>query len=308
MESARTGVAAKDLCEALWEQARDQVESLCDCAFILDDGSRVLGHKGVAAARSSYFASCFASGFVESRSGEARVRDCSRLTFLAFLEFLYTGWIASDAPEGLDCKELFLLGDLTGMSGLREWLEMSIDASSVAPAAEFAMEIEDRKLLDHCYGIATKCLHEIPAHSLEGVRVSVARGLMASCASSRDCFIFLQGYVDANEGCTAEDTRQLLRGVDIDTLDLGFVRDTVVPSGILAEDEARDILEQCEDRWGRLRGEILHCAWSFPTCNRGMKGTPSCFSLALAFISRPPRALPFCTPLMTLQPLVCETP
>lgn len=54
-------------CKFMWEQARDGVEGLCDCTFVLDDGSRVLGHRVMAAARSSYFASCFRAGMIEAR-------------------------------------------------------------------------------------------------------------------------------------------------------------------------------------------------------------------------------------------------
>lgn len=56
----------------------------------------------------------------EASSGVVRVRDCSLVSFEAFLQFLYTGGIEEATVLMADAGELWLLADLFGCDALQK--------------------------------------------------------------------------------------------------------------------------------------------------------------------------------------------
>src|SRR6056300_189349 len=117
--------------------------------FVLDSGKTILGQKLWLMARCEYIRQMMSSGMEESRTGVVRVRECGEGAFVGLLEYIYTGKLG-DACLGQDWEELFGLGDLFGMEGMREKLLDGVTRGNVEDAARVAVDRGMRELMEKC--------------------------------------------------------------------------------------------------------------------------------------------------------------
>ena len=134
--------------------------------FVLDSGKTILGQRLWLMARCEYIRQMMSSGMEESRTGVVRVRECGEGTFVGLLEYIYTGKLG-DACLGQDWGELFGLGDLFGMEGMRERLLDGVTRGNVEDAARVAVERGMRELMEKC----VEALPSTPADVDEARRV-----------------------------------------------------------------------------------------------------------------------------------------
>lgn len=152
---------------------------------------------------------------------------------------LHTHTQSAPHPATSSGEELWRLADLTELNGLKAFLKATLDAACAAPAAEFAMSLDDRNLLEACYKIAAEHLPHMEASSLRCVRVSVARGLMASYGCTEQAWEFVERWAQANPDASEEELLQMTMGVDVSRLQCTFVMNRVVASGLMPDEEAR---------------------------------------------------------------------
>ncbi len=122
------------MCRGLLKQVMDGNEALTDLTFVLDDMSTVRAHKGILSERSSYMRQMLCSNMIETSKGEVRVRECSRQSFLAFLQVIYTTQLSpSENGLSVDGSELWKLTDVFDVADLKDHLALSLydDPSSV---------------------------------------------------------------------------------------------------------------------------------------------------------------------------------
>lgn len=107
-------------------------ESFSDVEFLLDDGSRVFGHRAVLARRSRHFCAMFESGLRESASREVVMAGISRGAFLALLEYLYTDDVALQEDSVV---EVLQAADRFGEERLKQlcqvYMEQGITSATV---------------------------------------------------------------------------------------------------------------------------------------------------------------------------------
>ena len=96
-----------EMARELWRQAN--AGELTDVEIKLDDGTVLKSHRGVLSARSSVFKGMFLSEMEEAKTGRVNIRDVSAPAFKAFLSFIYTGRLLSEACDG---SELWGLADI----------------------------------------------------------------------------------------------------------------------------------------------------------------------------------------------------
>ena len=143
-----------------------------------------------------------------------------------------------------DGRELWVLGEMYEVAGMREWLlEEAIDSSNVLGAYEFGMlgEGVDRE------GIVARCLRVVeeagwafPEASLRGVGRDAVEGLALTRARQggdgrrlgwrcvRDAVRVVEGWTRANGGRDVGWYRGLVRGLDYTGMPLDVFRDVVV--------------------------------------------------------------------------------
>ena len=118
--------------------------------FVLDSGKTILGQRLWLMARCEYIRQMMSSGMEESnRTGVVRVGECGEGAFVGLLEYIYTGKLG-DACLGQDWGELFQLGDLFGMEGMREKLLDAVTRGNVEDAARVAVDRGMRELMEKC--------------------------------------------------------------------------------------------------------------------------------------------------------------
>jgi hypothetical protein len=188
-------------CTAMFMQTIEGHEGMTDMRFLLVDGSdfQIGGHKGFLSSRSSYVRGLFESGMQEAKVSIVPVRDCSKSSFLAFLEFVYTGTIElSSRVVGADGWELWHLADLFGIEGLKRWLGNRMSEVEVAGVSLLASEAGDEELLAACRKCASACLPHIPAESLQGLPLKAATELMHAHPCPMVRLRFLRSWCEVN--------------------------------------------------------------------------------------------------------------
>ena len=155
-----------------------------DITFMVED-TAVYAHKAVLCSRSQHFSAMFNSGMKESREKEIVVEDWTRQSFVAMLEFLYTGSVADLAPDV--AVELMGLSDHHGLDGLKALCETSLiqsaDVANVCTLYRTAHRygaVELKKfclefILKHNKSVDLDALSSEPALLLEVTRESMAR-------------------------------------------------------------------------------------------------------------------------------------
>jgi hypothetical protein len=149
----------------LFQEAREG-GGMTDMEFVLDSGRRVRGHRVWLMARCEYIRGMLSSGLVESKTGVVHVRECSEGTFLALLEFIYTGKLG-DTCQGQDWGELWEISDLFGMEGVGHRLQDAVTRGNVEDAARVAVEMGSEEMMEKCI----KALPSKPASGEEARRV-----------------------------------------------------------------------------------------------------------------------------------------
>jgi hypothetical protein len=96
-----------EMAQELWRQAK--AGELTDVEIKLDDGTVLKSHRGVLSARSRVFKGMFLSEMEEAKTGKVKICDVSAPAFKAFLSFVYTGRLLSEACDG---SELWGLADI----------------------------------------------------------------------------------------------------------------------------------------------------------------------------------------------------
>lgn len=94
-----------------------------DVTFMVD-GKPIYAHRALLAVRSEHFHAMFTSGMKESREREVVIPDWTYTTFLAMLEFLYTGSVRELGAEV--ALELMGLADHSGLDGLKALCESTL--------------------------------------------------------------------------------------------------------------------------------------------------------------------------------------
>ena len=147
--SLKRGDDTEDASQWMFEDAMRGGE-LTDMEFLLDSGRRVRGHKVWLMARCDYLRRMMTSGMRESETGIVRVRECGDGTFLALLEYIYTGRLGQKTCLGQDWGELSSLADMFGMCGMEKRLCGAVTWSSIEEAAAVAVESGRKQLLESC--------------------------------------------------------------------------------------------------------------------------------------------------------------
>jgi len=99
--------------EQLWAAAVNK--KMTDVEFLV--GVEAFGaHRSLLSARSPVFASMFASGMKETKTGKVCIEDVDPTTFQQFLKFLYTGTFE---PSSMD-QDLFEVADKYQVETLME--------------------------------------------------------------------------------------------------------------------------------------------------------------------------------------------
>jgi hypothetical protein len=115
------------ICKGMLQQVLDNNQCLTDLTFVLDDMSRIRAHKGVMSERSIYMRQMLCSNMLEATKGEVRVRECSKASFLAFLEFMYTAMLGCR----VNAVELWKVADLFDVQDLKEFLKSSLSDNPI---------------------------------------------------------------------------------------------------------------------------------------------------------------------------------
>jgi len=100
-------------------------EAFSDVVFLLDDGSRVYGHRAVLARRSRHFSAMFESGLRESASKEVPMAGTSRPAFLALMQYLYTDDVELREDSVV---EVLQVADRYGEDRLKELCQVYMEA------------------------------------------------------------------------------------------------------------------------------------------------------------------------------------
>ena len=132
------------------------------------------------------------------------VRECSRESFLAFVEYMYVG-LGGKLMEGADGRELYTLAEVYGVSELKEFLLDSIDEGCIPAAAVYgrASGCGD-EVVERCVKAAVDCLGRVSEESLKGVPVGVACDLLREyeVRDAAEPFEFVLRWWRSNgEGC-----------------------------------------------------------------------------------------------------------
>lgn len=122
-------------------------EEFSDVTFLVQ-GQKVYGHKMVLSIVSDCFRAMFTTGFRESEAMEIEIPDCSHASFLAVMEYIYTGCLPKP------------LMDMSMNSG------NPLDTNHLGRVVEL-LELADRFFLDHLKQICETLLQ--PAVSIETV-------------------------------------------------------------------------------------------------------------------------------------------
>jgi hypothetical protein len=63
---------------------------LSDIQFVVEEET-IYAHKAIITSRCDVLAAMFSGPFIESRQKQVKIGECSTESFLAFLEYIYTG-------------------------------------------------------------------------------------------------------------------------------------------------------------------------------------------------------------------------
>lgn len=145
-----------EMARELWRQAN--VGELTDVEIKLDDGTVMKSHRGVLSARSRVFKGMFLSEMEEAKTGKVNIRDVSAPAFKAFLSFIYTGRLLSEACDG---SELWGLADIYEV-GDSEHSRFLFTLHSVRAAS--AAHSEHSRLLFTLHSVKAASAAQLRAH------------------------------------------------------------------------------------------------------------------------------------------------
>ena len=191
-----------------------------------------------------------------------KVRECSRESFLAFVEYMYVG-LGGKLMEGADEREPYTLAEVYGVSELKEYLLDVIDEGCIAAAAVYGRVSGcGDEVVEGCVKAAWDCLGKVSEESLKGVPVDLACDLLRG-HEGKDA---VEGFEFASrwwrshgEGCRGGcwDAEGLVDGVDFRRMPVQFLTDVVKPSGVMkgcATKMSEIVAQQLKsEAWGRSR-------------------------------------------------------
>lgn len=82
------------------------IESQTDSIDAVDESIRFPSHRALLSARAPYFKAMFSMGLIETHQREIRFQDATRLAFITFLRFVYTGKTHIPADVSVELLEL----------------------------------------------------------------------------------------------------------------------------------------------------------------------------------------------------------
>ncbi len=174
-------------------------------------------HKQSLWSQRSYIRAVYTSNMEEARSGTIRVHDCSRATFLAFLEYVYTCTIQESMTlSQADGWELWHLAELYDIKTLKTWLCGRLNEENVVHVARHATHVRDAELLSACKACASTCLPHLHEASLTGLAGETARELMRDYPVEIERYRFAEKWLAANQDGVSElDRTEILGEVDV---------------------------------------------------------------------------------------------
>jgi len=122
-------------------------EEFSDVTFVVQD-RKVYAHKMVLSMVSNYFRTMFTSGFRESESGEVEIPDCSYDSFIAVVEYIYTGRLPSFDDARLDTSarlgkvvDILELSNRFCLNHLKEICETELQCAVNADSVEYLLQV-----------------------------------------------------------------------------------------------------------------------------------------------------------------------
>lgn len=122
-----------------------------DVEFLLDDGRKVYGMKGILCARSEYFRALFKPVHKEGAAKEVPMQGIRYETFVDVMEYLYTGDVHISEQAAVDlvrAADMFMLEHLKAQ--VANVLIHQINTDSVLPLFKLSGQHDLYKLKDHC--------------------------------------------------------------------------------------------------------------------------------------------------------------
>ena len=181
---------------------------------------------------------------------------------------MYVAGRAGQECARADGRELWVLGEMYEVAGMREWLlEEAIDASNVLGAYEFGMlgEGVDREgIVARCLGVAEEAGWAFEEASLRGVGREAVEELALTRARQggdgrrlgwrcvRDAVHLAECWTRANGGGDVGWYRGLVSGLDYTGMPLNVLRDVVVGCEYVDEVWASGVLERKKASGGNL--------------------------------------------------------